>query len=525
MQSAVGNQGMRRLLSRGVLQRKLAINQPGDVYEQEADRAAETVMRMPDPAATPQRVTQVGPAAGVRACSCGSSNGASGECEECKAKAMGLQRSAAGPSHSNTAPPIVHDVLRSPGQPLDAATRSFMEPRFGQDFRRVRVHSDSKAAESARAVNAMAYTVGNDIAFGPGQYALGTDSGLRILAHELTHVVQQSDADLLQRLAGPCEDIPAPHVLLMRGSVHPAVREAQRKLNLFATTEKTKEKASVRGAPLKEDCIFGPKTFEAVLDFQRQKFADPKEHDGKVGVHTWAQLDAVSGAAPTPSARTPTPPGPTPTPAKPSFPPKIQFWYHVFIPKTVSGARKASSGPFAGRMVFPGPRVPFHFNSCFETDDRSFDSTPAASSRTRVEVDLDTIRKHLKFVPNADLTFEIDCTTGASKCSASPRPSVGVALAPSFLSPSGVDEILLSTATNDPCITGSPNFAIRGKIAIDHAARTFNFVGATTLYPAFEMYADFGTGAKTVFRQPPIVDSPFALFVPGLSPRTDKVTF
>ncbi|MGB9632210.1 MAG: DUF4157 domain-containing protein [Chloroflexaceae bacterium] len=93
-------------------------------------------------------------------------------------------------------PPIVHEVLRSPGQPLDAETRAFMEPRFGHDFSRVRVHTDARAAESARAVNALAYTVGRDVVFGAGQYAPGASAGRRLLAHELAHVVQQGDLKL-----------------------------------------------------------------------------------------------------------------------------------------------------------------------------------------------------------------------------------------------------------------------------------------------------------------------------------------
>jgi hypothetical protein len=88
-------------------------------------------------------------------------------------------------------PPIVHEVLASPGQPLDTATRAFMEPRFGHDFSRVRVHSDSRAAESARAVNALAYTVAQDVVFGEGRYAPHTSEGRKLLVHELTHVVQQ----------------------------------------------------------------------------------------------------------------------------------------------------------------------------------------------------------------------------------------------------------------------------------------------------------------------------------------------
>jgi len=89
------------------------------------------------------------------------------------------------------APPIVHDVLRSPGQPLDAATRAFMEPRFGREFGDVRIHADSQAAQSAKSIDALAYTVGNDVVFGQGQFASGTERGRRLLAHELTHVVQQ----------------------------------------------------------------------------------------------------------------------------------------------------------------------------------------------------------------------------------------------------------------------------------------------------------------------------------------------
>jgi len=95
-------------------------------------------------------------------------------------------------------PPTVHDVLRAPGQPLDTGTRSFMEPRFGHDFSQVRVHTDARAAESARAVNALAYTVGKDVVFGKGHYMPGTSEGKRLLAHELTHVVQQK-APIVQR--------------------------------------------------------------------------------------------------------------------------------------------------------------------------------------------------------------------------------------------------------------------------------------------------------------------------------------
>jgi len=89
---------------------------------------------------------------------------------------------------------MVQDVLSSPGQALDPATSRFMENRFGHDFSGVRVHTDNRAAESARSVNALAYTVGRDVVFGAGQYSPQSFSGRRLLAHELAHVVQQAGA-------------------------------------------------------------------------------------------------------------------------------------------------------------------------------------------------------------------------------------------------------------------------------------------------------------------------------------------
>ncbi len=175
-----------------------------------------------------------------RACACGQH--AQGECEECRKKReLPLQRAAVDSTAVNDVPSIVYEVLHSPGQPLAATTRSFMEPRFGHDFSRVpmnangsaparltigapqdefeqeaektarqvmsqsattadtkrdfsqvRIHTDGKAAESARAVNALAYTVGNDIVFGASQYRPESAAGQHLLAHELTHVAQQN---------------------------------------------------------------------------------------------------------------------------------------------------------------------------------------------------------------------------------------------------------------------------------------------------------------------------------------------
>jgi hypothetical protein len=122
---------------------------------------------------------------------CGAKAHAGGECDGCRARR--LQRAAEPGGLSSAAAPVpslVHDVIASPGQPLDHAARAHFEPRFGQDFSRVRVHTDARAAESARAVRAQAYTVGDHIVFAPGRYGLDP-GGRRLLAHELTHTVQQ----------------------------------------------------------------------------------------------------------------------------------------------------------------------------------------------------------------------------------------------------------------------------------------------------------------------------------------------
>lgn len=132
-----------------------------------------------------------------RACACGGTPGPSGECENCRKKRLGtLQRTASGTAPASFAPPAVHEVLGATGRPLDRVTRASLEPRFGHDFSRVQVHSDTQAAASARSVNALAYTVGNHIVFGSGQFAPGTPAGQRLLAHELTHVIQQQNAHL-----------------------------------------------------------------------------------------------------------------------------------------------------------------------------------------------------------------------------------------------------------------------------------------------------------------------------------------
>ena len=150
------------------------------------------------------------PLAGIlqRKCACGNHTVAGSQCEECT-KGKTPQRKAINQNDGAELPAFDPEVLRGPAQPIDGASRSFFESRFGHDFSHVRVHTDRRSAESASAMNALAYTVGNDVVFGANQYAPGTLAGSRLLAHELTHVVQQQAAGspAVQRSPlGPTDD-------------------------------------------------------------------------------------------------------------------------------------------------------------------------------------------------------------------------------------------------------------------------------------------------------------------------------
>ncbi|MBW2740371.1 MAG: DUF4157 domain-containing protein [Deltaproteobacteria bacterium] len=201
LQRTAGNQAVQRLIKSGSLQAKLKIGQPGDTYEQEADRVAEQVMRMPEPQAISSSTPYIN-----------SIQRASPGCEDEVLKRQPieeeeelrrqpieeeeeeeLQAKANSDGISEVNPDIESHIqnMRGGGQPLPESTRAFFEPRFGKDFSQVRVHSDAKAAESAQAVNSKAFTVGQDVVFGRGQYVPETSVGKRLLAHELTHVIQQ----------------------------------------------------------------------------------------------------------------------------------------------------------------------------------------------------------------------------------------------------------------------------------------------------------------------------------------------
>ena len=161
-----------------MIQAKLKVNEPGDIYEQEADRISDQVLAAPTHA----------PVGGTA-----------------------LQRATGQPAGETATTPVsVDHALAGAGKPLEPALRQEMEQRFGHDFSQVRVHLGATAEQSARDVNARAYTAGNNMVFGAGEFNPGTREGQRLLAHELTHVVQQSEthANVVRRQGDFDDDEP-----------------------------------------------------------------------------------------------------------------------------------------------------------------------------------------------------------------------------------------------------------------------------------------------------------------------------
>jgi hypothetical protein len=203
LQRGVGNQAVSRLLQNraaasapptATLASALRISEPGDAFEQEADRVATQVMQMPAAEQAPSPPPRIGSQAAI------AGGGAKVQ-----------TKSAAAPAGPRQAPASVHATLSSPGRPLDASSRAFFEPRFGRDLSSVRVHAGGTAERSAGDINASAYTVGNHIVFGAGHFAPESTAGRRLLAHELTHVVQNASApvaDVLRRNPDPPKEPP-----------------------------------------------------------------------------------------------------------------------------------------------------------------------------------------------------------------------------------------------------------------------------------------------------------------------------
>jgi peptidoglycan hydrolase-like protein with peptidoglycan-binding domain len=319
-QLQAGNQSLQQMLTSGALQPKLSVSQPGDSFEQEADRVADQVMRMRDHSAAAAPQVQLKCA----------------QCEdEMKAQrfAVGdepelvLKKSAGGaqPSSGAESQASVHSALQN-GQPLAPAARSFLEPRFGRDLGHVSVHTNDAAADSARALNARAYTVGSDIAFDRGEYQPGTREGQRLLAHEITHTFQQGECAApqaqIQRTIGDGHDLTSPRFAgdaVLEGCFDNE-RVVKRTSNRNGPHVRLLQQSLIdMGYTLPGfgvDGIYGKETEAAVKMFQTD--AGAVLVDGEVGPETMGLFDRHDTQTPGgigPPQRTGPVPGPLPAPA------------------------------------------------------------------------------------------------------------------------------------------------------------------------------------------------------------------
>ncbi|MDN5289506.1 MAG: hypothetical protein JWR38_5780 [Mucilaginibacter sp.] len=227
-----------------LVQPRLQVNEPGDKYEQEADSMADRVMRMIIPSTDASPFFQSTQTDVQRKCQ---------HCEE--EEKLHRKESSSAETHGSNELDSYVGSLSTSGQPLPENSRQFFEPRFGQDFSNVRVHTDSVAAKSAQSINALAYTTGSDIVFNSGQYSPESDSGKRLMAHELTHVVQQGGSNVqtkqIQRLGANngCNATQA-------GAIHQAIYDARGWINnMQAKVTATPNGGNVLGALRRN---FGP---------------------------------------------------------------------------------------------------------------------------------------------------------------------------------------------------------------------------------------------------------------------------
>lgn len=206
LQRTIGNSATSRLLKTNHIQAKLTVSNPGDAAEREADRVAGEVMRMPEP--QPGLTVQRSPLKIQRSCD---------KCEEELKRKPILDKDdeelhakfadASGGSGVTGGLQSYLNTSRGAGQQLPPSSRAYFEPRLGRDLSDVRIHTDGQASQAASSISAKAFTAGNNIVFGAGQHAPQTHQGRTLLAHELTHVIQQSDDQHLQRQWDPIGDI------------------------------------------------------------------------------------------------------------------------------------------------------------------------------------------------------------------------------------------------------------------------------------------------------------------------------
>ncbi|HJR08371.1 MAG TPA: DUF4157 domain-containing protein [Pyrinomonadaceae bacterium] len=309
-------------------QPKLRISTPGDRYEQEADRVADEIMRMPathsaTPTTTPTH-TRAAPQLVQRKCSSCESAARRKPPEEEERRVIQTKKASGDSSGGGTfAPHELHSELSAQqggGASLSESARSFFEPRFGHDFANVRVHTDSRADSMARSINARAFTIGQDIAFRSGEYAPDSFEGKKLLAHELAHTLQQSAPGFSRQVQRVCDAATLAHtqplyfpresrlsrVFAGRSRLRPGDRNVAVGLVQQALVDLCFDLGTTGANADGVDNVYHPMTEQAVRDFQTAESV-PAATPGIVDRDTLRCLDGTRSQLTVPCHQTTVP--------------------------------------------------------------------------------------------------------------------------------------------------------------------------------------------------------------------------
>jgi peptidoglycan hydrolase-like protein with peptidoglycan-binding domain len=341
LQAGAGNRTLHRLLTTHGIQAQLTVGPVDDEYEREASQVANQVMRMPDggtprvlqrysrPRALVQKFTTAPPDDSMMPAwmcsSCAKHEDESSDEGTVQRQASSAALPAGGPVNGETETHL--QGMSRGGHPLPQAERDFFEPRFGTSFADVRLHTDARANTAARTIGADAFTLGTSVAFREGQYKPGTDAGRRLLAHELTHVIQQTGRPQasVQRTIGDGHDLTATrfagNIILeacfdnerridkTHNSNGEHVRLLQDSLLAMGYALPRSPSAALPG---RGDGIYRDETEAAVRQFQTD--AGAAHIDGIVAIETMGLFDLHDPTRPGGAARPPQRTGPVPDP-------------------------------------------------------------------------------------------------------------------------------------------------------------------------------------------------------------------
>lgn len=474
-----------RILPANRPQPSLRVSQPGDPYEREADRIADQVMRMQRP-----RIPH--------------------QARDADEALPHLHRVHG--SHTQSEPPTIRPDAVLPedsGRRLDEGDREFMEARFGHDFSQVRVHAGPAARDAAAAVNARAYTLGRDIVFGAGEYAPGTDRGRRLLAHELTHVLQQAETTTatgqrlpmsIQRACGPAE-IGTAAGCVGRGGDLADFGHSSDDIFLFVVDCDTFQPGE-RERLGRYAYGIGADTAVEVDGFASEEGpADFNENLSCARAHAAASVLIASGVSPgrisrfmhgatgglrlthrsvvitliEASSR---------RPERERRPyPNVKVWINSFIP------HERVDGP-------PG-------YECFAGDGRGFSANPAASSRTHQSMELSASGTTAD-IRRIGTTHEVSCDTGdvIESDTASEDELTNNAIIGQRTS-AQADVFFVADASN-PLVSGAPAINLEAEFHLNLATRACIFNIEHDGFPAYEAYisADGGPPVKVYTYDP-----------------------